>query len=644
MNERIESEAPFGEPSAGVPVEPVPLLPRTRMIGSMLGAYTSIRRGEGADVAGSRPYQPGDHSRAIDWKASARLSSVSGGDDFIVRERYAHEMPRVVIVCDRRPEMSLYPPHLPWLSKPLAVECIVELIVVSAVNQRGLVGYLDHGGHGTENDSGTPFWRPPRAHAGSWEGNLVEQLQENLRGDFDAPADALDRGLEFLSVVSGAVPIGSFVFVVSDFLEPAARAELGGSGQSRVGRRRGGRPGSRVGAELPADRWRHDSVRRGRRRQPAVRAAAGGRGVGAQGRQPRAPRAPRSGHAGARGGLDPCLQCDRRRGADGVPRLGGSTSDGSGAGPVTPLVRRLLSWTALAVVSGIAAALAFVVAPGWDRGDGGTFGVASIRLTTSVDPQGALIGDQVKARVRVLVDTTRVDPAGVTLASRFAPFGLVETTRSIRQGIGRAAFVEVTYTLQCVTVDCLYAMEQVADGRTIPRPIRLRAGELIARTRAGGTERLAFTWPVVNLRSRLDQETIDQLETRPAAFRRSAVSYSVPPSLLGWIAVGVALALLLVGGWLVAGVVRGKDPVRRLRIPADMTGVDRALALLEHARVAGDVAGERRALERLSVELRREGNGDLSSFARRLAWSKDGPRDKALDSFAEELAEVRDGR
>ena len=205
-------------------MEPVPLLPRTRMIGSMLGAHTSIRRGQGSDVAGSRPYRPGDHARSIDWKASARLSAVTGGDDFIVRERYAHEMPRVVILCDRRPAMALYPDDLPWLSKPRAVERIVELIVASAVNQRGLVGYLDHASHGAENAAGTPFWRPPRAHGGSWgEENLVEELGSHLRGARDAPADTLDQGLRFLSVVAGAVPIGSFVFVVSDFLEPPPR-------------------------------------------------------------------------------------------------------------------------------------------------------------------------------------------------------------------------------------------------------------------------------------------------------------------------------------------------------------------------------------------------------------------------------------
>ena len=207
-------------PAVEATVEPVPLIPRRRMIGSMLGAYTSVRRGEGSDIAGSRPYRPGDHSRLIDWKASARLSATSGSDQFIVRERYAHEMPRVVVICDRRPEMSLYPEGSPWLRKGDAVRNVVDLIAVSAVNQRGLVGYLDYGTHDDESEAGTPYWRPPRAQAGSWHGSLTDAMHENLAGAFDAPADGVERSLHFLSVLAGTVPTGSFVFVVSDFIEP----------------------------------------------------------------------------------------------------------------------------------------------------------------------------------------------------------------------------------------------------------------------------------------------------------------------------------------------------------------------------------------------------------------------------------------
>ena len=47
---------------------------------------------------------------------SARLS-----DDFIVREHFSEESPRVVLVVDRRPSMSLYPIEFPWLHKPAVV-------------------------------------------------------------------------------------------------------------------------------------------------------------------------------------------------------------------------------------------------------------------------------------------------------------------------------------------------------------------------------------------------------------------------------------------------------------------------------------------------------------------------------------------
>ena len=199
-------------------VETIPLYPRRRLVGSAFGGYRSIRRGEGSDVAGSRPYQPGDHFHTIDWKGSARLSSARGTDEFIVRERFSEEMPRVVLICDRRPQMALFPAELPWLHKPEAVEHAADLLVASALNQRGLVGYLDYASHDGENEPGAPCWHPPRAQANVWAGDLVEHTRALLAGGFDAPPDNLDRALRFLAVVEGAVPTGSFVFVFSDFI------------------------------------------------------------------------------------------------------------------------------------------------------------------------------------------------------------------------------------------------------------------------------------------------------------------------------------------------------------------------------------------------------------------------------------------
>src|ERR671918_1437010 len=134
----------------------VPLLPRRRLVGLSFGGLTSARRGPGSDVAGSRPYRPGDDVDTIDWNASARLSSARGTDEFIVRERFAEDAPKVVIVCDRRPGMALFPPELPWLSKREALHVAAEIVGASTARVRGLVGYLDFA-------EGDPFWRPPRS-------------------------------------------------------------------------------------------------------------------------------------------------------------------------------------------------------------------------------------------------------------------------------------------------------------------------------------------------------------------------------------------------------------------------------------------------------------------------------------------------
>jgi uncharacterized protein (DUF58 family) len=187
-----------------------PLVPRGRIVGLSFGAMRSARRGSGSDVAGSRAYVPGDDVATIDWAATARLSSARGQDEFVVREDYAEEAPRVVVVCDRRPEMELVPAGLPWLRKAEAERRAVELIGASAVNAHGFVGYLDYAEGGEH-----PFWLSPQAQS-LW---ALEERDEH-RAAFDAPADNVTHALDFLLSHPRLVPAGTFVFVVSDFLVP----------------------------------------------------------------------------------------------------------------------------------------------------------------------------------------------------------------------------------------------------------------------------------------------------------------------------------------------------------------------------------------------------------------------------------------
>jgi uncharacterized protein (DUF58 family) len=164
---------------------------------------TSVRRGAGSDVAGSRPYRPGDDAHSIDWAASARLSSAHGADEFIVREYLAEEAPRVVVLEDRRPAMSLFPRPLPWLDKPEAMRQATQLIAEATLAARGFLGYLDL-------SAPEETWVPPRTHHEVPDAALSEA--------FDAPEDNLAQAFEYLARLQPPLPAGAFVFVLSDFL------------------------------------------------------------------------------------------------------------------------------------------------------------------------------------------------------------------------------------------------------------------------------------------------------------------------------------------------------------------------------------------------------------------------------------------
>ena len=186
-----------------------PLVPRYRLLGLAFGSIRSVRRGLGSDVAGSRPYRPGDDIDTIDWNASARLSSARSSDEFVVQERYAEDAPRVVVVLDRRPAMALFPPELPWLAKWDAVVAAAEMIAASADRARGLVGYLDFA-------EGEPFWRAPRS-----QGEARRLAESHLQWpSFAAPEDNLALAVDHLLHVRRSMPAGTFVFVLSDFLAP----------------------------------------------------------------------------------------------------------------------------------------------------------------------------------------------------------------------------------------------------------------------------------------------------------------------------------------------------------------------------------------------------------------------------------------
>lgn len=186
-----------------------PLVPRRRLLGLAFGTIPGARRGVGSDVSGSRPYVRGDNPDAIDWSASARASAARATDEFIVREHFADDAPRVAIVVDRRPEMALSSPDVPWLRKDEALRTAATLIADSVAEARGLVGYLDFA-EGAE----APFWRPPASSREPW--SISDRHLHHPT--YYAPDDNLTLALEFLEGHRRSLPGGSFLFILSDFL------------------------------------------------------------------------------------------------------------------------------------------------------------------------------------------------------------------------------------------------------------------------------------------------------------------------------------------------------------------------------------------------------------------------------------------
>jgi Protein of unknown function DUF58 len=184
-----------------------PLVPRWRPVGSAFGRLRAARRGVGSSVATTRPYRAGDDPSLIDWKLSARASSIRGEAEFIVREDFADEAPRAVVVIDRSPSMALYPEELPWLQKPLALHSIWQAVAAAATRELGIAGYLD-----TAAGDG---WFPPAGAAA-----LDPVVQRHDEAGWDGEADGVELAFERLAESRRSLPPGTFVFVCSDFLQP----------------------------------------------------------------------------------------------------------------------------------------------------------------------------------------------------------------------------------------------------------------------------------------------------------------------------------------------------------------------------------------------------------------------------------------
>jgi hypothetical protein len=237
-------------------------------------------------------------------------------------------------------------------------------------------------------------------------------------------------------------------------------------------------------------------------------------------------------------------------------------------------------------------------------------GGMAVRGTLS--PRSFLFGDQLRARLEILIDRDVFDPRKVDVDGQFAPFAVVGEPRRERRDFADLTRIRYVFVLECLRIDCV--------PESIERPIQFAQ----AGVNHDGIAIERFSWPGFPIVARVRETSISAIPgsdwratavVRPAEYRLDA---TVMVALLG--IGGIALlgtsALLAVAGS--AGLSRRW---RRLRL----TPLERALAVLERANAAGLEQDQRLALDRLADELRTRGAGDLALTARRLAWAEDVP-------------------
>jgi hypothetical protein len=247
-------------------------------------------------------------------------------------------------------------------------------------------------------------------------------------------------------------------------------------------------------------------------------------------------------------------------------------------------------------------------------------------------PKSYLFGDQMRARLEILVDRNVFDPGKIDVDAQFAPFAIAGgEPRRERRDFGDLTRFRYEYVLECLTIDCV--------PESVERPIQF-APAVVSHDK---TQIEQASWQGFPIVARVRETSITAVpgsDWRASPVVRPAEYRLHPTLLVGLLGVGGLALLALAALFAVMGSTGLSRRWRRLRL----TPLERALAGLERANVAGVEYDQRLALDRLADELRTRGAGDLSVTARRLAWAEDVPAAERTAPLSDGVRELLHGR
>jgi hypothetical protein len=289
-------------------------------------------------------------------------------------------------------------------------------------------------------------------------------------------------------------------------------------------------------------------------------------------------------------------------------------------------------------IAGVVAAVILAGAAGliawnaWDKGGGPGLGEEPIVGTALISPEQHLFGDAVRARVELIVDATRVDPDSVEIGANFDPYRELRPVEVTRSEDGALTKLRYDYVLGCLVSRCLPR----GTGR-----VEL-GGVAVNYVRRGESQPDAATveWVPIRAAGRIDPNELDQAALRSDLRDLPSASYRVSPRTVELIALVLAVLFAIGAAILILRLL----PLDRLATKLGARFVDKrspleqALAIVRESAASGSPEEERRALERLAVELRRNRNPALAGDASRLAWSEPVPA--GIDPLSDEVERV----
>lgn len=282
----------------------------------------------------------------------------------------------------------------------------------------------------------------------------------------------------------------------------------------------------------------------------------------------------------------------------------------------------------------LAAAVGLIAWNAWDNAGGPGLGEEPIVGTALLAPEQHLFGDAVHARVELIVDTNRVDPDSVEIGANFEPYRELRPVEVTRSEDGPITKLRYDYVLGCLVSQCLPR----GTGR-----VEL-GGVAVNYLRRGESEPDAATveWVPIRAAGRIDPNELEQAALRSDLRDLPSASYRVSPRTVELVALVLAFLFAVGAAILILRLLPLDRLATRLgaRFVDKRSPLEQALALVRESAASGSPEAERRALERLAVELRRTRNSALAGDASRLAWSQGQPVAAGVDPLSDEVERV----